>query len=104
MESPLGGGDGGIEARQEKPGAAGSLHDPAERAYPAESLFATFKVATVRSQALKERSLLDWAPPFSSPSVDLPSTLKAFNKIKLKVGSQILQMINLSGRQLRYLL
>lgn len=44
--------------------AAGSLHDPTERACPAESLFATLKVATVRSQALKERSLLDWAPFF----------------------------------------
>lgn len=92
-----------LEAVQEKPVAAGSLQDPEERACSIESLFAPLKIATARSQAVPERSLLDWVPPFFS-LVDLPSTLKAFSKIELEVGSRIPHMINLSGRQLRYLL
>lgn len=86
--------------------AVGFLHDPAEPACTTESNFfiiIIFKVATVHSQAvMAKRSLLDRAS--SLFLADLPSTLKAFHKIKLEFGSGIPHMINLSGRQLRYLL
>lgn len=81
---------GELEAHQGKPEPAGSLQTPQGGRAPAPSLSATFQVATVGSQALKERSLSRTGCPFLflffPPLVDLPSTLKAFKKITLKVG------------------